>query len=102
MCIKQYLLILDLAEAVSDDGNYHRVKLTLTLMCEKALWCGVHVMRLLFVKYSRACCCFFVLLSSDVLLSTLCLETREFVFFPQGEKNFAPTQITATLKLSIF
>jgi hypothetical protein len=43
MCTKQCLLILDLAEAVSDDGNYHRVKLTPTLMCEKGpkVW-GTH------------------------------------------------------------
>jgi len=43
MCTKQCLLNLDLAEAVSDDGNYHRVKLTPTLMSKKGpmVW-GTH------------------------------------------------------------
>jgi len=37
------LTILDLAEAVSDDGNYHGLKLTHTLMCKivPKLW-GTH------------------------------------------------------------
>jgi hypothetical protein len=40
MCTKQCLLILDLAEAVSDDGNYHKAKLTPPLTFRKGpmLW----------------------------------------------------------------
>jgi len=43
MCTKQCLLILDLAEAVSGVGNYHRAKLTPTLTFRKGpvVW-GTH------------------------------------------------------------